>query len=509
MLRKRQEQAGPKKAPSALDSWVSSDSHFVPAQQNPSDVNAPPRPPVAKTTVTSFLGTSRPASVAGDASYKAGSCGGSVASSAAPSPAARSCSNIQLGDGNCDGGIIFDDRTDAKSHHRAAAYSKFSPSHGNHSGGQDFWMRRLGGASYKRSLSAAAAAMAIDKSSIGGTSPATASGLPETPCLRSPEWSPRRTSRSSGSAPSPLPLTDTMAMAPTVMAPVPASILNQTCDQPCRAGGVQVRFSSDAGVEAAAAAPPSDEHFWRPETDQAGIGCNSKVLCDSHGQRIPLEGRYPMAASVLSPASGGAPAPLGGDPQDLSLLLSMVAAVRSTVGAARDLVSVRVDNRQSGAVGSGHGRGLSSHHGVTGEDSAGSSGVTFQGSAGLQDGKTVTSSQATSGAHQVSTADVTTTVIDGYGADIACAVVAAPTSVLAFVLAVRLIRAALRWPVVASFCAAFIAWLGALLALSTALFAAGRITHRMVQVAWAIVASVLGCRALIATQTRRPPYVPQ
>ncbi|GIL65339.1 hypothetical protein Vafri_19009 [Volvox africanus] len=367
-------------------------------------------------------------------------------------------------------------------------------------------MRRLRGGLFKRPLSAAATVRAIDQSSVGGTSPTTASGLPETPCLRSPEWSPRRTSRSSGSAPSPLPLTATMDMAPTVMAPVPASLIGQTCGQACKAGSVQVRVGADAGFEAQAA-PSSDEHFWRPDIAQADVGCNFEVICDSDGQHMPLEGRCPMAASALPPTSGGAPALLGGDPQDLSLLLSMVAAVRSTVGAARDIVNVRVDNKQSGAVGSSYGCGLSTHHGVTGEDSAGSGGVTFQGSADPQDGRTATSSQAMFGARQVATADVATTVIDGYSADTACVVVAAPTSVLAFVLAVRLIRAALRWPVVAFFCAAFIAWLGALLALVTALFAAGRIMHHMVQLAWAIVASVLGCR--IATPTRRLPYVPQ
>ncbi|GIL81131.1 hypothetical protein Vretimale_12748 [Volvox reticuliferus] len=499
MMRKRQPQAASKPAPSALGSWVSSDSHFVPAQRTPSDANPPPRPPVAKTTVASFLGISRPASAAGDAPDKTSSCGGSVTTSAAPSPAARSCSSIQLGDGNSGEGISFDDRSDAKSHQLAAAYSKSSPSDGGgDSGGQDFWVRRLGGGAGKRSLPVSAMATAAVRSSISGFSPTITSGLPETPCLRSPEWSPRRTSRSSGSAPSPLPAIATMAIVPTVVEPLPASpVSHHTCDQPYKADDGQGLLGADAGVRALAA-PPSGDQSWGPGTDQASFGCDSKVVCEGEGDggHGPLESCFPMAASASPPAPVGAPTPLGADPQELSLFLSMVAAVRSTVGAARDIVGDRAGSRQSGAMCSAFEHGAGSFNGPA-----------FQSAAGPQRSRRATSSQAISGAFQAAAAaaagDVATAGIHTDHAGIANAVLAAPTSILVLVLAVRIFRAALRWPVVASFCAAFTAWLGALLAFAAALFAAGRMMHHMAQVSWDIVAWVLGCRASVVTSMDR------
>ncbi|EFJ43602.1 hypothetical protein VOLCADRAFT_106768 [Volvox carteri f. nagariensis] len=481
----------------------------------PSDSNPPPRPPLAKSTASTILGFIRPASGAGDlTSRRSRSYAGSVASSIIASPGARSTTSTETGMpwGDVSGGSGGDgghrpayDRSYANSpsnfyHYHAAPATtaasavSASPRSFTHPGGggggdQDFWGRRFGGGTpYAHSDAAEAPAggggpgggllAASSHMSVGGASPATTTGLPETPGLRSPEWSPRRRSRSSGSAP-PLPpqlrpaasTTPTASAATTRRPPVqpqvsglqvkaddlqvlPYASYGNVIVDGTGIGGRVVSTSVKAAARPKAAEglavwvpmDDADEEVDFAEGDEGG--CEARENGDAGGQESSGPTVPPAAvatAATVPVAVAALPVqvlPAASDARELSLMFGLLRTVRCAVSAALGEPPATADN--------------------TGTDSARKGGNA---------NNVVPPAE--------STAELTSTVA------------AAPTCVLMLVLAVRLFRAAVRWPAVASLCGAVTAVVAAWLAAAALLLACVRAGGRCGQLAWGFVGWLL------------------
>ncbi|GLC38159.1 hypothetical protein PLESTB_001093300 [Pleodorina starrii] len=569
MQRERQQQPAPET--SGLGSWVSSDSHFVPARRMNPDAAPPPRPPLFKTATAaiSLLGFGR---LASDHPRPSGSYGGgSSAAAQAAAPPGLPSTNYSINSGSggvlqpADDGSGLQSAAGSPSNQAAAApklataaavataapadahrsWAKLSPGGGGSgSDGHYFWWqstRHDGGGSHTRG------GVVLGRTTPGASP--EASGLPETPSLRSPEWSPRRRSRSLGSAPSPsslLPASATAAIAPAAAGAAARTPLMPAAVEPRRkacadsAGQVLLPHGADAGHERDAEghvgvgtggapvwAQAEGGREWGlvEGSSGAGAGAGSEGGCRSgDGGGGPDAGRVSCASNMhsqgaLTAAAAAAQPPHGSDSRDLSFVLGILGAVRCIAKAVRGMDATGSSGAApnaghcSGQPGSSAGSSSEGfrHQGCKGGD-LGAAAAFLSG--GIAADLTAYDKGSGGGGSQVQSAGLNTAAAAaavaaaGGGADSAAAltssaVVAAPTSVLLLVLAVRLLRAAKSWPVVALLCAAAAAVLAAWLAAAAAFFAvagaAGRTAHRLAQIAWAVTAWCLGSRvALVA-----------